>query len=103
MFKVTFVKYVFDSDHGDPKARFAVLFREEILPFAPQVGIEIIWPMEKNQRIVECAWVAENKAFRCRVEDFYALNFNIDVPNFDDFLDDSFDTGWSTQSTYAAE
>jgi hypothetical protein len=103
MFKVTFVKYIFDSDHDDAKARFAVLSREEVLPFVPQVGIEIMWPLEKTQEIVECAWRTEHDDFRCRVEDFYAVNFSLDAPDFDEYLDDSPERGWAVSSIYPAQ
>lgn len=56
MFKVAFHKYVFDSDREDSEARFVVLSREEVLPFAPVPGQEIQWPLERAQKILASTW-----------------------------------------------
>lgn len=103
MFKVIFQKYVFDSDHEDSEARFAVLFREEVVPFAPQPGQEIQWPLERSQKIVGSTWSTEHQSFRCRVEDEYTVNFRLDAPDFDEYLEDAPERGWKITSTYPAQ
>ena len=103
MFNVAFLKYVFDSDRDDPNARFAVLSREEMLPFAPQPGIEIQWSLERPQKVITSTWNAEYSGFRCRIEDDYADNFSIDEPNFDGCLDDAPERGWKVESVYPAQ
>ncbi|MBW8832083.1 MAG: hypothetical protein JF606_22240 [Burkholderiales bacterium] len=103
MFNIIFYKYVFDSDHEDLDARFAVLTREESLPFTPQPGQEIQWPLERSQKILSSAWSTEHQGFRCRVEDQYTVNFKIDEPDFDEYLEDASERGWKLASTYPAQ
>jgi len=102
MFKVAFFKYIFDSQHEDPNARFAVLTREEILPFAPVPGQEIQWPLLRVQKIVSSEWSTEHQGFRCRIEDEYTVTFRIDDLDFDEYLEDAPERGWKVCDTYPA-
>lgn len=100
MFKVFFHKYVFDADREDPEARFAVLTREESLPFAPSPGHEILWPLEKSQKIIASVWSTEHGGFRCRVQDVFTVSIRLDDPDFDEYLEDAPERGWKIESVY---
>ena len=102
MYRVTFHKYVFDAERDDPDAQFAVLTREESLPFAPVPGQEIQWPLERSQKILASAWSTEHGGFRCRVEDEYTVSLRIDGPDFDEYLEDAPGRGWTVASVYPA-
>ena len=103
MYSTVFIKYVFDSDHEDTDARFAVLTREELLPFAPQPGQEVQWPLERSQKILSSTWSTEHKGFRCRVEDECTVNIQLDAPDFDEYLEDAPERGWKIANTYPAK
>lgn len=100
MFKVIFVKYVFDSEGEDPNARFAVLVREESLPFAPVPGHEIQWPLLKNQRVISSTWNCERQSFTCRVENEYTVNLDPDAFDFDESVADAPDSGWAVEQIF---
>lgn len=100
MYKVAFVKYVLDSDRDDTKARFAVLQREEELPFPPYPGLEMQWPMIRPQKVVSCTWSTEHGRFTCKVEDEYTVNLDIDAPDFDEAVEQAEDEGWTVPSIY---
>lgn len=100
MFKVAFTKYVFDADHDDPKARFAVLLREEYLPFPPVPGHEINWPLIRRQKITSSTWNTEHQGFTCRLEDEYTVNLDPDAPDFDEAIELASDEGWTVSSIY---
>jgi hypothetical protein len=102
MFNVAFQKYVFDAERDDPKARFAVLTREESLPFAPLPGQEIQWPLERSQKILTSVWSTEHQGLRCRVEDECTVNRQIEAPDFDEYLEDAPERGWTVASIFPA-
>ena len=102
MFKAAFEKCVFDSDSDDKNARFAVLSRQEVLPFAPLPGQAIQWPLEIVQKIISSAWSTEYECFKCRVEDEYTVNARLDAPDFDEYLTMALDRGWTVAAIYPA-
>lgn len=102
MFSITFHKYVFEASEEDPDARFAVLIRDERLPFAPVPGHEVKWPLVKTQKITSSVWNTELGCFWCRLEDEYTINHDQDSPHFDEYLEQAPDSGWRIAETSPA-
>ncbi len=103
VYKVVFIKHIVDAQREDPDARFAVLTREETLPFAPVPGQEIQWPLLPTQKIISSAWSTEHMGFRCRLEDKYAVSLRLDALDFDDYLEAAPMMGWKICATYPAQ
>ena len=102
MHKTVFIKYVYDAEHADSKARFAVLTREAELPFAPVPGQEIQWPLIRSQKLVQCIWDVERQSFRCQVENDYTVNARVDAPDFDETVEQAPEDGWSVSAVHPA-
>lgn len=102
MFSITFHKYVFEASEEDPDARYAVLIRDERLPFAPVQGHEVKWPLVKTEKITSSVWNTELGSFWCRLEDEYTINCDLDAPDFDEYLELALGSGWRIAETHPA-
>lgn len=102
MFRVVFIKHIFDAADANPKARFAVLTREEMLPFAPTPGHEVAWPMDLAQRISSSTWNCDEQKFMCRIDDEFTVNLDVDAFDFNEYIDDAPSRGWRVVNVYEA-
>lgn len=94
MFKTVFIKQIFNSAGPKPDAQFAVLRRDETLPFAPSPGQEIFWPDGRPLKLAAVTWNIAESSFSCRVEDDYCDPFSIDGIDFDELVEETRQSGW---------
>lgn len=100
MFKVTFIKLIYDAQTVDPEARFAAMSRALAMPFAPAMGLRIFWGLELPQCITEVTWNVGESSFSCKVPDEFPDRLSVDGMNFDELLDNSKANGWTLVKVY---
>ena len=94
MFKVVFVKQIFNAKEPCPSAQFAVFRRDETLPFAPSPGHEFFWGHGQPQKLASVTFNVLDSTFSCRVEDAFADPFSIEGMDFDDLVEEAKQGGW---------
>ena len=94
MFTVAFIRYIFDADGPNSKARFAVFERELELPFAPTVGQEIRWVGDGPFKVASCTWHFDYSRFWCKLEDEFPDNVSWDAFSFDELVERAKSSGW---------
>ena len=103
MFKSIFVKQIFNSQEASDDVEFAVLNREEQLPFAPCPGHEFFWGCGKTQKIVTAIWHIEDSYFSCGLEDEFPDEIHIDGCDFNELVSTAQEDGWSLVKIYPAK
>lgn len=98
MFKVFLIKVVWNDECIDSSSVWASLHREVALPFAPFVGLDINFPMERAWRLRSVSWDLEAQAFHCHVEDQFIDLF--DESDFDEWIESLVETGWHLVGKY---
>ena len=94
MFKVIFCKSIWDGDTPESSTTFALLRREETLPFAPGPGMEISW-QGVPQAIVAVRWEPAESRFVCNMKDDCRHYIDVDTYDFEWLLRFAIDNGWS--------
>ena len=102
MFKVTFVKTIFDAQEPSSNVRFVALSREEQVPFAPTIGQEFFWATERAQKVLAVTWNFADSSFTCKVEDEFPDELNLDGLDFDELLEDAPSRGWRIVRVFEA-
>jgi hypothetical protein len=93
MFRVVFVKQVFDSPKDG--SRFAVLQREGQLPFPPSRGQEFFWLGSFGpEEAVSVTWNFEGDYFSCRVKNEVVDEAGFDDLDFDEAIEQAQINGW---------
>jgi len=95
MYRTIFVKQIFNAREPGPRAEFAVLRREEALPFAPCPGHEFLWEDGPPQKVRAATWNIGDACFSCMVEDTFVDPFSIDAPEFEELVEEAKKSGWT--------
>jgi len=97
MFKTIFCKLIWDGENPKSSKYFAILQREEDLPFAPTPGVEIFWGDEMPQALVRVRWEVSKNSFVCHMEDEFPYENEEDIYDYDfDWLvTRAVDVGWT--------
>ncbi|MPT13163.1 hypothetical protein [Comamonas sp.] len=100
MFKVKFVRTIFGTSSPFSAARFAPMHREAFIPFAPTVGQEFFWGLERPQKAASVTWSFTESSFTCKLEDVFADESGIDGFDFQESLEDSTINGWTLAGVF---
>jgi len=95
VFKTFFHKLIWDGETVDLSKHFAILQREESLPFAPTPGMTFFWGTDKPALATEVRWDFAEQRFACKAEDEFAHTIGIDDYDFDWLLKNAQDSGWT--------
>lgn len=95
MFKVTFVRTIFETTSSNSDSRFAPMHREALIPFAPTAGQAFLWGLEPAQKAVSVTWNFTDSSFTCKLEDVFEDSVGIDSFDFQELLEDSQANGWT--------
>lgn len=63
MYKVHLLLYIWDSQNLDQSKNLAVAYKTIEMPFIPSIGLEIDFPLERNQKIKSIKWSMESNSF----------------------------------------
>ena len=99
-FKTLFIKQIFNAEEASADAQFAILQREELLPFAPSLGQEFFWAYEHPQKLVSVIWHFGDSHFSCKVEDEFTDELGIDSFDFDELVENAKVGGWTLVKVY---
>lgn len=94
MFKAIFCKSIWDGDSPESSTMFALLQREEKLPFSPTPGVEISWG-GVPQALIKVRWEVAESHFVCNMKDECRHAIGADDYDFDWLLKPAIDNGWS--------
>jgi hypothetical protein len=94
MFKVIFVKTVWDGDAPETSSTMVLLSREATLPVAPVPGIEYFWGLTKPEAPKTIRWDFLKEAFVCVMPDEFPGD-GIDDFDFDGLVKYLLDGEWN--------
>jgi len=100
MHKVHLLLYIWDSQTLDQSKNWAVAYKKIEMPFIPFIGLEIDFPLERNQKIKSIKWSMESNSFSCTLQDEFS-RCGIDDPMFDELLEYYKDHRWSIEGPYS--
>lgn len=99
MYKVHLLLHIWDSQTLDQSKNWAVAYKKIEMPFIPFIGLEIDFPLERNQKIKSIKWSMESNSFSCTLQDEFS-RCGIDDPMFDEWLEYYKDHEWSIEGPY---
>ncbi|MEO4187468.1 hypothetical protein ABH305_16595 [Acinetobacter pittii] len=97
--KVHLLLYIWDRQNLDQSNNWAVAYKTIEMPFIPFIGLEIAFPLERNQKIKSIKWSMESNSFSCTLQDEFS-RCGIDDPMFDEWLEYYKDHEWFIEGPY---
>lgn len=95
MFKTIFCKSIWDGESPESSSYLAILHREEDLPFAPTLGVEIYWGLDMPQALVRVRWEISENRFVCNMKDEFPHEIGVDEYDFDWLVTNAVQDGWT--------
>ncbi|MCR4532591.1 hypothetical protein [Acinetobacter venetianus] len=99
MYNVNLLLYIWDSHNLEESRNWALAYKKIEMPFIPFIGLEIDFPLERNQKIKSIRWSMESDSFTCTLGNEYSL-YGVDDPMFEEWIEYYKDHGWSIEGPY---
>lgn len=100
MHNVNLLLYIWDRQTLEESNNWALAYKKIEMPFIPFVGLEIDFPLERNQKIKSIKWSMESNSFSCILENEFS-RYGIDDPMFEEWLEYYENHEWSIEGPYA--
>ncbi|MCH7332637.1 hypothetical protein [Acinetobacter modestus] len=100
MHNVNLLLYIWDRQTLEESNNWVLAYKKIEMPFIPFVGLEIDFPLERNQKIKSIKWSMENNSFSCILENEFS-SYGINDPIFEEWLEYYENHEWSIEGPYA--